>query len=191
MAFSWTEEQVEAIESEDDTLLVANAGTGKTTTVVGKIMWCLGLPFGIDPATGEPPAPPEHPCGIQDIAAITFTDKAAYDLKRKLRIAIERSARADELRWEIDRASISTIHTFCSGLLRENALRLGIDPTFGIIKGEEALSEQDRLIKELVLERVEASDPRAHLLLQRMSLTGWANQDGVIDHIRESIHDLR
>ncbi|MEE8487409.1 MAG: 3'-5' exonuclease, partial [Gemmatimonadota bacterium] len=49
----------------------------------------------------------------------------------------------------------------------------------------------DRLIKELILERLEADDPRAHLLLQRMSLTGWANQDGVIGHIRESIHDLR
>ena len=48
----WTPEQVRAIQSTDDTLLVANAGTGKTTTVVGKILWHLGMPFGTAEDTG-------------------------------------------------------------------------------------------------------------------------------------------
>ena len=55
----WTPEQVRAIESADDTLLVANAGTGKTTTVVGKILWRLGMPFGIAEETGVELPPPE------------------------------------------------------------------------------------------------------------------------------------
>jgi ATP-dependent exoDNAse (exonuclease V) beta subunit len=187
----WTTQQTAAIRSEDDTLLVANAGTGKTTTVVGKIMWLLGLPYGVDPETGEPPAPPEHPCELHEIAAITFTEKAAYDLKRQLRAAIEQSARADELRWEIDRASVGTIHSFCGELLRENALRLGIDPTFVVMDGDEAWAEQDRLIKELVLERLEAGDPAARLLLQRMKLTGWTHTKGVLDHVRAGVRELR
>ena len=117
----WTPEQVRAIRSEDDTLLVANAGTGKTTTVVGKIMWRLGLPFGVSEETGEPLEPPADPCRLDEIAAITFTEKAAYDLKRQLRRRIEASPRGDELRWEIDRASVGTIHSFCGELLREHA----------------------------------------------------------------------
>lgn len=187
----WTPQQTAAIRSEDDTLLVANAGTGKTTTVVGKIMWLLGLPYGVDPETGEPPAPPEHPCELHEIAAITFTEKAAYDLKRQLRAAIEQSDRADELRWEIDRASVGTIHSFCGELLRENALRLGIDPTFVVMDGDETWAEQDRLIKELVLERLEDGDPAARLLLPRMKLTGWTHTKGVIDHVRAGLRELR
>ena len=187
----WTEEQIAAIRSEEDTLLVANAGTGKTTTVVAKIMWLLGLPYGVDPATGAPPEPPAEPCELREIAAITFTEKAAYDLKRQLRKAIARSPRAHELRWEVDRASVGTIHSFCGELLRENALRLGIDPTFGVLDGEEAWAEQDRLIKELMLERLTAGDPAARLLLQRMSLAGWTHQGGVIDHVRDALRELR
>lgn len=187
----WTPEQAEAIRSTDDTLLVANAGTGKTTTVVGKILWLLGMPFGVEEETGEPLAPPESPCRLDEIAAITFTEKAAYDLKRQLRRAIARSPRADELPWEIDRASVGTIHSFCSELLREQALRLGIDPTYDVIDADEAWAEQDLLIKELILERLEADDPAARSLLQRMKLTGWEHTSGVVDHVRGVVDDLR
>ncbi|WP_420449766.1 UvrD-helicase domain-containing protein [Candidatus Palauibacter sp.] len=187
----WTPEQVRAIRSEDDTLLVANAGTGKTTTVVGKIMWRLGLPFGVNGETGEPLEPPAVSCRLDEIAAITFTEKAAYDLKRQLRKRIEASARADELRWEIDRASVGTIHSFCSELLREHALRLGIDPTFEILDEDEAWAEQDELIKALLLERLGEEDPAAQRILRRWKLTGWQHSKGAIDHVRDVLRDLR
>ncbi len=187
----WTTEQVRAIRSEDDTLLVANAGTGKTTTVVGKIMWRLGIPFGVNEETGEPLAPPAVSCRLDEIAAITFTEKAAYDLKRQLRKRIEASRRADELRWEIDRASVGTIHSFCGELLREHALRLGIDPTFEILDEDEAWAEQDELIKTLLLDRLEAQDPAAQAILRRWKLAGRQNVRGAIDHVREVLRDLR
>lgn len=102
----WTPEQAAAIRSEDDTLLVANAGTGKTTTVVGKILWLLGLDVGRDEATGEPiPSNPDR-CELHEIAAITFTEKAAYDLKRKLRKEVTGSERGEELRRDVDRATV-------------------------------------------------------------------------------------
>ncbi len=187
----WTPEQVRAIRSEDDTLLVANAGTGKTTTVVGKIMWRLGFPFGVSEETGEPIEPPADPCRLDEIAAITFTEKAAYDLKRQLRKRIEASPRADELRWEIDRASVGTIHSFCGELLREHALRLGIDPTFEILDEDNAWAEQDELIKALLLERLEAEDPAAQALLRRWKLTGGERYRGAIDYVRDVLRDLR
>ena len=187
----WTPEQVHAIRSEDDTLLVANAGTGKTTTVVGKIMWRLGLPFGVNGETGEPLAPPAARCRLDEIAAITFTEKAAYDLKRQLRKRIEASSRAAELRWEIDRASVGTIHSFCGELLREHALRLGIDPTFEILDEDEAWAEQDELIKTLLIDRLEEEDAAAQAILRRWKLTGWQHSKGAIDHVRDVVRDLR
>ncbi|WP_428277965.1 UvrD-helicase domain-containing protein [Candidatus Palauibacter sp.] len=187
----WTPEQVHAIRSEDDTLLVANAGTGKTTTVVGKIMWRLGLPFGVNGATGEPLAPPAVSCRLDEIAAVTFTEKAAYDLKRQLRKRIEASTRADELRWEIDRASVGTIHSFCGELLREHALRLGIDPTFEVLDEDEAWAEQDELIKTLLLDKLEEEDAAAQAIVRRWKLTGWQHVKGAIDHVRDVLRDLR
>jgi len=186
----WTPQQVEAIRSPGDTLLVANAGTGKTTTVVGKVLWHLGLPFGVD-ESGAPLPPPDDPCRLDEIAAITFTEKAAYDLERQLRKRIEASPRADELRWEIDRASVGTIHSFSAELLREHALRLGIDPTFGVIDADEAWAEQDELIKQLILGRLEEGDPRTQVLLQDIKLTGWTHTSGAVDHVRKVMNDLR
>ena len=122
----WTVEQAAAITATEDVLLTANAGTGKTTTVVGKILWSLGLE--VDPGPDGPLPPVPAPLDIGQIVTITFTEKAAHDLERKLRAALEASERAAELRWRLDEAYIGTIHGFCASLLREHALRLGIDP---------------------------------------------------------------
>ena len=187
----WTPEQMSAIQSDRDTLLVANAGTGKTTTVVGKVLWRLGLPFGVSEESGEPLTPPPDPCRLDEIAAITFTEKAAYDLKRQLRTRIEASPRGDELRWQVDRASVGTIHSFCAQLLREHALRLGIDPGFEILDEDSASVEADELIKGLILEKLEAEDPSAKALLRRMKLAGTDYTTGVVDHVRDVIRDLR
>ena len=189
--FRWTSEQAAAVLARGDTLLSANAGTGKTTTVVGKVLWLLGLDAGVDGGTGQPLPRCQAPCELREIAAITFTEKAAHDLKRKLRQEIERSERADELRWEIDRASIGTIHSFCASLLREHALRLEIDPTFEILDEREARSAQDELIRQVVLERLEAEDDGVAALFQDFGLYGWEHTDGTVDLTRAVLRDLR
>src|SRR5262245_4619965 len=108
----WTSEQAAALTAEGHRLLVANAGTGKTTTVVHKILWLLGEDVGVNAETGERiPRCPE-PCALAEIAAITFTEKAAYDLKHKLREALRKSPRAGELLFELEQASLGTIHSF-------------------------------------------------------------------------------
>lgn len=191
----WTPQQAAAITETRHALLVANAGTGKTATVVGKIRWLLGLE--LEPArapdgtgTAELPDCPDT-CDLREIAAVTFTEKAAYDLKRKLREAIMASSRADELRWQIDRASIGTIHSFCGELLREHALRLEIDPTFRVLDAREAWAAQDEVIAGVVKAELAAEDPGASLLLQRYSLTSGNFQNGVVDHVRNAMYDLR
>ena len=179
----WTPEQEAAILSREDTLLSANAGAGKTTTIIGKVQWLLGLDVGLEP--------PAAPCRLDEIAAITFTEKAAHDLKAKLRKAIEKSERAEELRWEIDRASIGTIHGFCASLLREHALRLGIDPTFTILEEKQARSSMDDLIREVVLEHLEAGDEGAAAVYTECRLEGFENTKGTIDLVRDALRDVR
>ncbi|MBK5098200.1 MAG: UvrD-helicase domain-containing protein, partial [Gemmatimonadetes bacterium] len=108
MAETWTGEQHAAITERRHLLLAANAGTGKTATVVGKILWRLGLP--VQEARDGPVSPCTEPCDLGRIAAITFTEKAALDLRRKLREALAAHGVGPG---ELDRAFVGTIHGFC------------------------------------------------------------------------------
>jgi ATP-dependent helicase/nuclease subunit A len=188
----WTGEQADAITAAGHTLLAAGAGTGKTTTLIGKILWHLGLGSGIDERTGKPlpECPAELLCQLPEIVAITFTEKAAYDLKRKLRQAIEQ--RAPELLWELDRAYVGTIHGFCGQLLREHALRFGIDPGFGILDERETQVELMALIRDLLLRRLSEGDARAEDLVgDTSSIDGYTHQNGPVDLLAAMLRDLR
>ena len=187
----WTAEQAEALTATEHVLLTANAGTGKTTTVVGKIMWLLGIENRVDRSTGEPIAPCPNPCELSEIVAITFTEKAAVDLRKKLRGAIEAAPDGDALRWRLDEAFIGTIHGFCGSLLREHSLRLGIDPAFRVLDERASRLAQDQIVREMILGRLEEEDPLAQKLLRRFTLDGFANSNGAVDLVRSMLRDLR
>ena len=104
-------------------LVEAGAGTGKTTVLVSRFLALLAA--GTD---------------ISRIVAITFTEKAAGELKVKLRVALEeRVARGDgaftQPLLHIDRAVIGTIHSFCATLLRESPVEARVDPGFAVADG--------------------------------------------------------
>ncbi|MEP6474744.1 MAG: UvrD-helicase domain-containing protein, partial [Gemmatimonadota bacterium] len=131
-----TPSQYRAIVNADrHVLVVAGAGSGKTSTVVGRILHLLGVPT---PAPGgeSVPASARAPIRLADLAAITFTNAAAADLKDRLRSELRKAGRRQEV-YEVDGARIGTIHSFCVDVLREFALRSGQNPAF------EALEEGD------------------------------------------------
>jgi ATP-dependent helicase/nuclease subunit A len=106
-------------------LLEAGAGTGKTTVLVHRILALL--------RAGRAP--------IDRIVAITFTDKAAGELKLRLRDDIEKAieeatgeekGRLQEAADDLERAPVSTIHSFALGLLRERPFEAGLDPGFSV-----------------------------------------------------------
>src|SRR5438270_541545 len=80
-----TDAQRRAIISDTHTLMAAGAGSGKTTTLVDKILYALGA----DRVPGHKPA---RACELSEIAAITFTNAAAADLKVKLRKRLRKVA---------------------------------------------------------------------------------------------------
>jgi ATP-dependent helicase/nuclease subunit A len=118
-----------AIEDVDTTFLVeAAAGSGKTTLLLGRIVNLV--------RSGRARLP--------EIAAVTFTEKAAAELKIRLRTELERAGQ-DEALCELELARIGTIHAFCASLLRERPVEAGVDPGFTVA---------DPLSAQLLLDRV-------------------------------------
>ena len=107
-----------------ETLFVeAGAGTGKTTALVDRV---VALVFG--------------GTAIERIVAITFTERAAAELRDRVRAGLEAArkqrpedaAAIEQALASLDRAQISTIHSFCQGLLYSFAAEAGIDPSFRV-----------------------------------------------------------
>ncbi len=154
-----TPEQQRAIERRDrGVFLEAGAGTGKTQVLVGR--YC--------DAVSEDDVPTDA------ILAFTFTERAAGELRSRIRaelLARSRAAdaggdreRAAELALrarDSERAWISTIHAFCRRLLATQPLAAGIDPRFRVLDAAEAGRLADRAfddaLEELTLEREAAT----------------------------------
>ncbi len=111
----------------DTTLIIeAAAGTGKTTALVSRIVAVV--------ASGR--------SELDRIVAVTFTEKAAGELKLRLRAEIERArhgdpdpqarTRLDNSLRQLEEARIGTIHSFCADLLRERPVEAAVDPMFEV-----------------------------------------------------------
>ncbi|HXF52243.1 MAG TPA: UvrD-helicase domain-containing protein, partial [Dehalococcoidia bacterium] len=130
-------------ERLDDTLFVeAGAGTGKTSALVDRVVALV--------LNGTP---------VERIVAITFTEKAAAELRERIRTALEKANCSDPQHEQrvaralesLDRAEFSTIHSFCHGVLRSFAAQAGVDPSFAVadeVAAERRFQERWRLYLE-------------------------------------------
>jgi DNA helicase-2/ATP-dependent DNA helicase PcrA len=120
-------------------LIIAGAGTGKTTVITRRIAWLIA----------RKKARPE------EILALTFTDKAAAEMEERVDTLVPYGY-AD--------VEISTFHAFGDRLLRENALELGLQPDFRVLnRAEQVIFFRDRLF-QLPLERYRPlGDPTRHI----------------------------
>jgi len=150
----FTPDQREAIDVSKrhmDTCVVAGPGSGKTTVLVEYFKRLVEA--GVDPLR---------------ILAITFTEKAAANMRAKLAEAFSGNT---ERRAKLERAWVSTVHGFCSRLLAENAVFAGIDPQFAV--ADAALSR--RMQQEAMDEAMNAlleEHPAAMRALVR-GLSSW------------------
>jgi ATP-dependent helicase/nuclease subunit A len=110
-------------ELDKSVLVEAAAGTGKTTCMVDRMVALLR----------------EGKCTTEHLAAVTFTRKAAAELRSRFQIALESHARTaqgvaakrlGQAVAEVDRCFIGTIHSFCARLLRERPVEAGVDLGF-------------------------------------------------------------
>jgi ATP-dependent helicase/nuclease subunit A len=141
------------LEQLDTTMLVeASAGSGKTSSMVGRMVALLA----------------EGKCTVDSLAAITFTRKAAAELRSRFHAALERSARQSQgtVRERLavaaehaQRCYIGTIHSFCARLLRERPVEAGVDLSFEEL--EETVDQRLRreAWAQYVSGRIAAGDP--------------------------------
>jgi len=129
-----------AQRSTNETLLVeASAGTGKTTTMLGRLLFLLTTP------TSEGERPPR----LTEIAAITFTERAAQELKDRLRarlfatvssVSPAQRGLVQQALNDLEEAPIGTIHGFCARILRQYPIEAGVDVEFRVAE-ERAAAE--------------------------------------------------
>ena len=151
----YTPEQQRAIDAKGKTIVSASAGSGKTTVMIEKIIKLLI----------------SDKEKVSNILAVTFTKKAASQMKEKLRKALidkmndasTEPAQKENLKvqlQELPSADISTIHSFCSKLIRSHFYVAGVDNAFRVINGDDAegTAMQNSALDELLEEGYEQGE---------------------------------
>jgi ATP-dependent helicase/nuclease subunit A len=164
-----SEEQAPAVESRGrDVVVTAGAGTGKTRTLVARYLSLLegGMP-------------------LRSILAITFTNKAAREMRNRVREEMRRYVEqrqleeTERLRWQglytqLDAARISTIHSFCAEVLRAHPAEAGVDPRLGVLEGGQQAILAEQAVEEALAWA--ADDPEA---VQLFALLGEGGLKGI------------
>ena len=167
----------------DDTLIVeAAAGTGKTTELVGRIVTILA----------------EGRAQVGEIVAVTFTEKAAGELKLKLRERLdraraaepsdsERRRRLDQALTGLEEAHVSTIHGFCADLLRERPVEARVDPLFEVLTETTSARLFDDAFGRWLQEQLVDPPEGVRRALRR---TAFGGEEGPIDRLRKAAREL-
>ncbi len=162
---NWTSEQLAAIEETGGSLLVsAAAGSGKTAVLVERVLRRL--------------TDPREPADIDRLLLVTYTNAAAAEMRGKIADAITArlSERPDDARLRrqlllVHRAQITTVHSFCLNLVREQFAALGLPPDFRIAD-EGELAEIMEEAMEAVLEAGYDSEDEGFLALSDLLSAG-------------------
>lgn len=187
------QEQRELIHNElnKNMIVEAAAGTGKTTCMVDRMVTIL--------AKG-------HCSHISKLVAVTFTKKAAAELRSRFRVSLEQSAKnnkgqekinLESALADIDKCFIGTIHSFCARILRERPVEANIDISFSELDEVDDYQIREdawnNFIGNIIIDHGEMLEKLDKLGLQLSSLKGaflriidypdvdlWPNSPGVL-----------
>ncbi|QDT27515.1 ATP-dependent helicase/nuclease subunit A [Gimesia panareensis] len=163
---TYTEQQAAAINPRDVSIaLSAGAGCGKTFVLTQRFLKLI-----------EPGTPPDR---LSHIVAITFTERAAREMRDRVReTCLEqlRSCAPDEVaHWQtvirgLDSARISTIHSFCTSILRTHAVSARLDPHFGLLEQGTSDAFLRKVVREAVHDLLQEEDEDCLELVYRYGL---------------------
>ena len=178
-----TKGQRTVVTTLDAPLMVsAGAGSGKTFTLTQRVA------FALSPEAGEAGL-----SSVDELLAITFTTKAAAELKGRIKgLLLSEGLEGEALK--VDDAWVSTIHGMAARILREHALEVGLDPAFQVIGEVEAGELLTEAAERVVARAREAGAGPVHELLSREKLQGSSfNDRGAVDFalaIAERVHAM-
>ncbi|MBI2376341.1 MAG: UvrD-helicase domain-containing protein [Deltaproteobacteria bacterium] len=166
-------------------LVEAAAGTGKTTVLVGRLVEALK----------------RGATTVDRIVAVTFTKKAAGELKLRLRQELDAArdemgtspgerANLESAIAHLEEARVGTIHSFCADLLRQRPVEARIDPAFEEIDEERAREIMARVVRRYLEERLEELPPGLRRVASR-PMPSWRPDDlTLIQRISEAAWSL-
>ncbi len=149
------EQQLAAVEATGEVFVSAGAGTGKTAVLVERVVRAV-LERGLD---------------VDSILVITYTRRAAGELRTRIRAALAERGRHDLAR-ELDGAWISTIHGFCNRLLKAYPLAAGLDPRFRELDDAQAAVIRSEAFGAALAEFLSSGDPQRLELLATYGSAG-------------------
>lgn len=149
---NWTDEQKNAIDSRGGTVLVsAAAGSGKTAVLVERVIERITDKY--------------DPCDADRILVVTYTKAAATEMKERISTRLTQLIKSTPdnaaLRRQkslLERAHISTIHSFCSSIIKENFQNLDIPADFRIAEESELDVLRAEAVEEILNEMYENDD---------------------------------
>jgi ATP-dependent helicase/nuclease subunit A len=179
---TWTEDQWKAImEKNKDILVAAAAGSGKTAVLVERI---------IQKILSE-----DEPIDVDGLLVVTFTNASAAEMRHRIGEALEKAINIDpksrHLRKQLsllNKASISTLHSFCMEVIRKYYYLIDVDPGFRIADETEAQLIRDEVMDELFEEEYGLKDNEAFFRLVD-SFTSDRSDSALMDIVRD-IYDF-
>ncbi len=163
-----TDHQQQALDRGRHLSVTANAGAGKTTVLVQRFVDIL--------QTGS--------ARVHEIVAMTFTEKAASELRKKIAdrisdriddrtLAPEDRSRLLQARNQLASATVGTIHSFCAQILREYPIEADVDAAFTVLEGTDRQSLlQESLSEYLALALGQKGSPRLEPVVDVIRLLG-------------------
>ncbi|MDU5141452.1 MAG: helicase-exonuclease AddAB subunit AddA [Paenibacillus dendritiformis] len=150
---TWTEEQWQAIVDGGENILVAAAaGSGKTAVLVERIIRRISDEAAM--------------LHVDQLLVATFTKAAAAEMRERIRLALERKLEAnpdsEHLRRQLallNRASITTLHSFCLEVIQRHFQAVQLDPAFRVANETEIELLRQDVLEELFEERYASKDP--------------------------------
>jgi len=188
--FRWSAEQEKAIKARDCSLLVAAAaGSGKTAVLVERIIQRI--------------LNPNENIDIDKLVVVTFTSAAASEMRERIERAISEkinnlSEKDDpEFRKKLKRqitllpkATITTLHSFCRGLIKANFNKIDIDPNFAIMSSIEAGILKEEVADKLLESMYEREDIDSERFEQVVDIYGGTRNDDGLKKLILDIHEF-
>lgn len=174
------EAQEKAITTIDRNLAVnAGAGTGKTKVLTERYVYIL--------EHGDL----EENKEIESIVAITFTKKATQEMIERIRLEVKKNFNKDN-KWrryyrDLEQANISTIHSFCGKILRENPIEANIDPLFQVLEDDRAA----KLLKGSIIEVLNESLEKNYDFFKLMSDFNVNRTESLVDDFYSVYNNIR
>ena len=143
-----SERQKEAITTTEGAVLVlAGAGSGKTSVLTNRVAY-LVKDQGVDPF---------------NILAITFTNKAAQEMKERIQLLID---------YDVSKMAVATFHSLCARCLRIDADKLGYDSNFSIYDSADARTVVKAIMREMDIDQKEITPQAVQSGISRAKNSG-------------------